>query len=36
MFKIQPSDMAEVDDLLHGQEAVLAWLKRDIEKYAEK
>ena len=35
MFKIQPSDMAEVDDLLHGQEAVLAWLKRDIEKYSD-
>lgn len=36
MYKIQPSDMGEVEDLLHGQEAVLEWLKSDIEKYAKE
>jgi len=35
MFKIQPGDMAEFDDLIHGQEAVEKWLKADIEKYAK-
>lgn len=33
MFKVQPSDMSEVDDLLYGQESVEKWLKADIEKY---
>ena len=33
MFKIRANDMAEVEDLLHGQEAVEKWLKADIEKY---
>jgi len=33
MYKIQPDDMAEMEDLLHEQEAVEKWLKADIEKY---
>ena len=34
MFKVKPDDMAEVEDLLHGKEAVEKWLKADIIKYA--
>jgi glycine cleavage system H protein len=33
MYKIQPDDMAEVEDLIHGAEAVEKWLLADIEKY---
>ena len=33
MYKIQPDDMTEMEDLLHEQEAVEKWLKADIEKY---
>ena len=36
MFKIRPSNMAEVDDLIYGQEAVEKWLKADIEKYGSE
>jgi glycine cleavage system H protein len=35
MFKIKPSDAAEVETLLFGQDAVEKWLKADIEKYAK-
>lgn len=34
MYKIQPTDMTEVENLLHGQEAVQKWLQADIEKYS--
>ena len=33
MYKIQPDNMAEVEDLIHGAEAVGKWLLADIEKY---
>ncbi|MBC8457489.1 MAG: glycine cleavage system protein H [Deltaproteobacteria bacterium] len=33
MFKIRPHDMAEVDNLIHGAEAVEKWLLAEIEKY---
>jgi len=33
MYKIQPDDMTEVEDLIHGHEAVEKWLLADIEKY---
>ena len=36
MYKIKPSDPAEVKDLIHGAEAVEKWLLADIEKYAEE
>ena len=36
MFKIRPDDMAELDELIHGAEAVEKWLRADIEKYAEQ
>ena len=33
MYKIQPDDMAEIDDLIRGPEAVEKWMLADIEKY---
>jgi len=36
MYKIQPDDMGEIDDLIHGSEAVETWLLADIEKYAKE
>ena len=33
MYKIQPADMAEVDELIRGPEAVEKWVLADIEKY---
>jgi glycine cleavage system H protein len=33
MYKIQPADMAEVEELIHGAEAVEKWVLADIEKY---
>ena len=33
MYKIQPDDMAEIDELIHGPAAVEKWLLADIEKY---
>jgi glycine cleavage system H protein len=36
MYKIKPSDMAEVQELIHGPDAVKEWLLAEIEKYAEE
>ena len=36
MYKIKPDDMGEIDDLIHGSEAVETWLLADIEKYAKE
>lgn len=33
MYRVEPSDMSEIEDLIHGQEAVEAWLKAEIEKH---
>ena len=33
MYKIRPDDIAEVEDLIHGADAVEKWLLADIEKY---
>jgi glycine cleavage system H protein len=33
MFKIRPDDMAEINDLIRGPEAVGKWILADIEKY---
>jgi glycine cleavage system H protein len=33
MYKIKPSDMREVENLINGSEAVEKWLLADIEKY---
>jgi len=36
MFKIKPDDMSELEQLIHGSEAVEKWLQADIEKYVEQ
>jgi len=36
MYKIKPSDMAELQELIHGPDAVKEWLLAEIEKYAEE
>jgi len=36
MYKIKPSDMGELQELIHGAEAVEKWLRAEIEKYAEE
>lgn len=33
MYKIKPADMGEVQNLIHGAEAIDKWLLADIEKY---
>ena len=33
MYKIRPDDMGELQDLIHGAEAIEKWLLADIEKY---
>ncbi len=35
MFKIQPADIDEINDLIYGAEAVEKWLVADIEKYGK-
>jgi len=36
MYKIKPSDMGELQELIHGAEAVEKWLLAEIAKYAEE
>ena len=33
MYRVEPADMAEVEGLIHGREAIEKWLLADIEKY---
>ncbi len=33
MFRIRPDDMGELENLIHGREAIEKWLLEDIEKY---
>lgn len=35
MYKIQPADMGEVENLIHGDKAIEKWLLADLEKYKE-
>jgi glycine cleavage system H protein len=35
MYVIKPADMAEINELIHGPEAVEKWVLADIEKYAK-
>jgi glycine cleavage system H protein len=35
MYKIKPGDVAEVQNLLHGTEAVQKWLTEEIAKFAK-
>ena len=36
IYKIKPSDKSEIENLIHGQEAVEKWVLADIEKYAQE
>ena len=36
LYKIQPSDKGELENLIKGKEAVTQWVLADIEKYAEE
>jgi len=36
MYKIKPDDPAEIENLIHGPEAVEAWVKNDIQRYAKE
>jgi glycine cleavage system H protein len=36
MFSIEPADMAELSNLIHGSDAVENWVLEDIEKYMKK
>lgn len=35
LYKLKPDDMSEVNDLIHGAEAIEKWLVEDIEKYKQ-
>lgn len=35
MYKIKPADMTDVENLIHGVDAITEWLAADIEKYKE-
>ena len=34
LFKIQPDNIKDIENLIHGPEAIEEWLLRDIEKYS--
>lgn len=36
MYKIKPDDISELDNLIHGAEALEKWILADIEKYKEE
>ena len=36
MYKIKPNDMGEVENLIHGSDAVEKWLLADIERYKKE
>lgn len=36
MYKIKPSDTAELDNLIHGEAALKKWIKEEMEKYADQ
>ncbi|NQU12960.1 MAG: glycine cleavage system protein H, partial [Desulfobacteraceae bacterium] len=36
MFKIRPDDKGELDELIHGPEAIEKWLLEDIEKHSKE
>ena len=35
MYKIKPSDLSEVDNLIQGADALETWINEEVEKYAE-
>jgi len=36
MYQIKPDDKGEVNNLIHGPEAVEKWVLEDIEKYSKE
>jgi glycine cleavage system H protein len=36
MYKIKPEDKAELDQLIHGAEAIRRWMLEEIAKFAKK
>ena len=36
MYKIKPSDIGEINNLIQGREAIEKWVLADIEKYAQE
>jgi glycine cleavage system H protein len=36
MYKIKPDDKAELDQLIHGAEAIRRWMLEEIAKFAKK
>ncbi len=36
MYRIKPDDMSEIEDLVHGEEAIREWMAAEIEKYADQ
>ncbi len=36
LYKIKPNDKSEMENLIHGVEAIEKWLLADIEKYKEE
>lgn len=36
LYKIKPNDKSEMENLIHGAEAIEKWLLADIEKYKEE
>lgn len=36
LYKIKPADKSEINNLMHGKEAVEKWLLADIEKYSKE
>ena len=36
LFKIKPDDKSELDNLIHGPEAIEKWILADIEKYKQE
>jgi len=36
MYKIKPDDIGELNNLIHGPEAIEKWLLADIEKYKDE
>ena len=36
MYRIKPDDIGELNNLIHGPEAIETWLLADIEKYKEE
>ncbi|SMC92674.1 glycine cleavage system H protein [Desulfocicer vacuolatum DSM 3385] len=36
MFKIQPNDMGELENLIHGPDAIESWMLEEIEKFVKE